>query len=61
MDFPLSLRYVTIGLDFLIVYNLIKPNIKELLMQRKKWFRVVIYLMLIAMLGSSLLMVFQLF
>ncbi|WP_144406955.1 stressosome-associated protein Prli42 [Paenibacillus sp. IHBB 10380] len=30
-------------------------------MQRKKWFRVVIYLMLIAMLGSSLLMVFQLF
>lgn len=30
-------------------------------MQRKKWFRVVIYLMLVAMLGSTVLMVFELF
>ncbi|MGF7050340.1 hypothetical protein J2T13_004878 [Paenibacillus sp. DS2015] len=30
-------------------------------MQRKKWFRVIIYLMLIAMLGSTLLMVIELF
>ncbi|WP_106406049.1 stressosome-associated protein Prli42 [Paenibacillus solani] len=28
-------------------------------MQRKKWFRIVIYLMLIAMVGSTLLVIFE--
>jgi len=32
---------------------------KELLMQRRKWFRIFIYLMLIAMIASTLLVVIE--